>query len=415
MIKRFIKKLPIFFAVALVSSLLGYPFHFLMARYLGPSGYGKYSVLLALMFAFAQPLESLSFAVARSIAEQRKKDLKILIPGFMKVAFVAGLVLGIMLYGTSFFWQFRSYHYSQITLIYAGLTILLWSFMFVFRGITQGLHKEISFVLNRPIQLISRLFTGGSVILFKGGISTAIGASLCAAIGAILHLAITLKRYIGKLNIWQSNSNGTSFFFVKAIKILAMWLPVGLFIRLDMILAGKIFGPEKAGIYAIINLIGKGILFYSLAIIPLIYPYFVEHRMRKEGWRFMLVGIFYTSTIFCITFIFFSYFSGRLVPFLFGNIYQDAAKLLPYYIIAIFPIALFCNIINLKLAIGGWVECVFLWIGIIFYFLILYFSPADIKNYLLRIGISHLVLTAFGITFLIVRKKKHTLRLLSLK
>jgi len=419
MIKPFVKKLPLFFISTILATTVGYSFHFIIARHLGPSVYGKYSILMAVMLVLCQPLESLSLAVARVIIERGKNDWKVHLFGFLKLSLVIGILLGGILYVGILIYKYQHNDFNQLAVLFGSLTLFLWSFLFVFKGFCQGLHKEIGFAFSRSIELFGRLCTGFFVVILKKGLAGAIFSSLLGAIGGIAYILFVLKKSLsGWMKSWirlkdtiypTKNDFSNKVYYKQFFRILLMSFPLGLFIRLDMILVNKILGVREAGIYAIANLIGKGILFYSFGVIPLIYPYLVKYRIQKQGWQFLTVGFFYTSVIFGATFLFFLCFGQSVIPFFFGNLYQDAAKLLPYYIIAIFPIALHCNIINFKLAIGGWWECLLLWIGVLIYFLILYFSPLNIKDYLFRIGVSHLALMISGITLLIIREKRCSL------
>ena len=404
--KSVLRKSPFFLLALACSSVAGYSFHFIASRCLGPARYGEYTVLMALMLAFARPLESLSPVVARTMVENQTQDWKSFLRSFFYVALFSGLILGGALFIFAFFWGSFLNISSSIAIPFASLTLIFWSFLYVFRGILQGHFRDVPYIFNRPLELLGRLLSGSLFFALGGGLASAIFSSLLGALSGVFHVFLVIK---------HSFSNWTEFFKGKAdpnffkqfLKIMLIWLAGGFFIGLDMILVKRLFPARDCGLYAIANLIGKGVLVYAVAILPVLFPRLVKHRLSKESLRYLGFGMLYSAGVFLAAFFIFFFWGDSIIPFFFGEAYKGSAGLVPLYLLAIFPISLHFVIINLKSAIGDWGECVFLWFALGFYFLVLFYSPHKFSAYLWRIGISQVMCAAAGFLFLLVRERSY--------
>ena len=405
--KPLLKKSPFFLLALACTSAAGYTFHFIASRHLGPARYGEYTVLMALMLAFARPLEALSPAVARTIIENDRQDWKIFLRSFFHLSWIAGSIFaGTFFLFVLFLGPYLDLSFS-IAVIFAGLTILFWSFLYVFRGMLQGHYKDISYVFNRPLELLGRLLCGSIFFIMGGGIAAAVSASFLGAIAGIFHIFAVIKNsFLGWKDFWKGKTENR--LFIQFIKIMLIWLAGGFFVGLDMILVKRLFSPEESGIYAIANLIGKGVLVYAFTILPLLYPRLVKHRLRKGALPYMGIGVLYAAGIFLAAFLIFFLWGDSIIPFFFGQAYKKSAALIPFYLIAVFPISLHFGVINLKSAIGDWGECIFLWLALGLYFTILIYSPHEFNAYFWRIGTTQAALALSGFAFLLMREKIRT-------
>jgi uncharacterized membrane protein YccF (DUF307 family) len=56
--------------------------------------------------------------------------------------------------------------------------------------------------------------------------------------------------------------------------------------------------------------------------------------------------------------------------------------MLPLYLLALIPLALHCNIVNLQLAQGNWGAVAVVWLGLAGYYLALKYIAVDVGSYL---------------------------------
>ncbi|HTY13940.1 MAG TPA: oligosaccharide flippase family protein [Candidatus Omnitrophota bacterium] len=383
------------------TALAGYAFQFIASRRLGPERYGIYTALMALIMAFARPLEALSPLVARTILENGRRDWKHDLRGFISLALAAGLVLGAALLIFALIWG-KGYGLPFAAIFTGALTLVAWAFLYVFRGVLQGHYKDESYLINRPLELFGRL--AGSSLLFTpfAGLTSAIAASLIGAAAGVAHIITVMK---DQLAGWRALPASGYRIFERYLKIMLIWLAGGFFIGLDMILAKRLFPPAECGYYAIANLIGKGALVYAFALLPLIYPRLVRHRLSRESLRYLGMAAAYSAALFTGAFFFFLLWGETVIPFFFGEAFRPAAPLVPLYLAAVFPLSLHFAVINLGSAVGDWGECVFTWSALGVYFLVLWTSPARFPDYLLRIGIGQALFCAGGCAFLLVRNR----------
>ncbi|MBU0629768.1 MAG: hypothetical protein KKC80_02480 [Candidatus Margulisbacteria bacterium] len=386
-----------------LASLFGYSFHFLASRALGPAAYGYYTVLMALMIAFLRPLEAISPLVARTLIENPTANRQFLLRDFASLALLTGTILGAVQFIFLLFWTPPKGPSELAVFFISGLTILVWACLYFYRGVLQSRYQDNPLLYNRPSELLGRLLSGVLLFILGKGVLPAILSGLVGAVAAVIQGFF----YTGtELNLTYKIDRAI---IAEYAKILLITLPGGLFISLDMIIAGKIFSPFNCGQYAIVNMIGKGILLYALAASPLVYPRLVKHRVSKKGAYYLGLGYLFAGLVFFAAFIFFAFYGEETIGLLFGRSYTPAAGYLPIYIIVMFPLCLNYGVINLKAATGGWSEGIFLWVLLAGYTVVLLSSPADFFDYFTRIGIFQSLTATAGWLFGAV-KTRHTRR-----
>ena len=360
------------------------------SRWLGPAGFGEYTVLMAVMLSFGRPLEALSPFVARTLIEYPARSLRDLLP----IALISGLALGAVQLIFLVFWRTPLTLPQIILFLLAASTLPAWSLLYAYRGLLQAKKRDALYLLSRPVELTVRLLASGVFFALGGRVISAITAGLIGIIASI-----------GQINFSVRPGYFLSFkvdrkLFLDYLKIMLITLAGGFFIGLDMIIAGKVFSPEDCGRYALISLIGKGVLIYAFLIFPLLYPRLVEHRISKKGLYYLGVGYLFSAAVFGAAFIIFFFWGGMLIPFFFGEVYRKSADYLPAYLLAVFPLCLNYGVVNLKAAFGGWSECIFLWAALALYSILLLTSPPVFYDYFLRMGIFQLIAAAAGFWFL---------------
>lgn len=392
------KALWLVFTVGLTAAA-GYAFHFIASRHLGPVRYGQYTVLMALMLAFARPLEALSLLVAGVIVENREREWTNYLGSFLTLSLVAGSMLGGALIIFCLVWGGQFGLISPIAIWFAGLTLIAWALLFAFRGILQGHFIDEHYLINRPVELIGRLAVALAVFAAGGGLAAAIFSSLAGALAGIVTILIVIKKaLVDRYRLWRGGIEREVL--MKFLKTMLIWLAGGFFIGLDMILVNRQLTSVESGFYAIANLVGKGALLYAAVLVPVIYPRLVRHRLSRESLRYLGLGLSYAAVIFLGAFAIFSFWGSLLIPLFFGEAFRPSAALVPVYLAAVFPIALNYLVINLQAAIGGWRDCLFCWLALVFYGVLLYFCPANLNVYLWRISLGQLACAAGGLSLL---------------
>jgi len=378
----------------------GYVFHFVASRQLGPVRYGRYTVLLSLMLAFARPLEALApFAAGLTIDDPERGWADLL-----WLSLLAGGMLGAALIAFGLVWGGALGLSSRPALWLGGATLVAWSLLFLARGLLQGKLSDGPYLANRPIELLGRLVFAWPFLAVGGGLAGAIFASGVGALAGIVSALVALKRsWLGRSGSWGRWFDRRTVF--EFLRVMLIWLAAGFFIGLDMILIGRQLSPAAGGFYAIANLIGKGALLYAVVLAPLIYPRLVRHGLTAASGRYLVLGLAYAALIFSGTLLVFGLAGDRLVPLLFGQAFAPAAPLVPVYLAVAFLMMPNYLVLNLQAAAGGWRDCGFVWLELAGYCALIYFCPPGLSGYFWRIGAGQLACAAAG---LLALKSWHT-------
>lgn len=261
-------------------NFLNYVFQISMARLLGPEEFSIVAVLMAIIYIFNIPGETIQTIISRHTSKfEAEKSL-----GKIKNLFVRSLKKGFLL-GAGLFLLFIpiSFILSKILTIPIWLMILTGlSIFYVFispipRGILQG-RKEFfrmggSLVIESTIKVIFTI----ALVIFGLKSYGAVGGVIIACFVSFLVLFLMVKKI---LKIKSEEQTFTEI-YKKSIPILIAMTCIVVMYSMDIILARAIFPPRLAGQYSFVSLVGKVILFISLAISKSMFP--ISSQNFDEG------------------------------------------------------------------------------------------------------------------------------------
>jgi|GEM_PF-6106982 len=390
--RRLVRRIPLVTLATMAAAAAGTVFQVLVSRRLRPGEFGTYAAVVALLYALCQPFESYALVVARQHTRNGSLLLKrhsLLLAGILG----AGAILVFLLYVMT-----SQPHLAINTwaIIAAGISLLAWSMLWLLRGSAQGLHHELAYAFSRGIELWSRLGLGILLLALTQSIAAAIFAG---ALGTGVAAALLLRPLYHHRDrqVPPETDIPLREQLLQFVRMSATYLPMALFIRLDMILAPQTLAPEELGTYGVMSTVGKAVLIYSLALSPLVFPYIVESKRRHDCLRLLALGCGFSCGLLVAAFIVFRVWGHSLIPMAFGSAYRGAAEILPLYILALIPLALHCNVINLQLARGRLASVSILWIGLLVYYLVLRFAAGSGTDYLICIAAVHTGLSLVGL------------------
>jgi O-antigen/teichoic acid export membrane protein len=189
------------------------------------------------------------------------------------------------------------------------------------------------------------------------------------------------------------------------IKVFFIFIPVGFFYELDLLLIKRFLPPEKAGVYAAAALVGKALLTFSSIAGGVIFPRLVEQKFSKKGIFTFLWGIGITVLLFITGYVVLKLLGKPILNLLFGDKYSGVETLVLSYVIALVPLAIHLQITNYKGAIGSWIEGIWLWVVLGAYFTVLEMSSANIDSYLNTIFIFNTVSAPLSFIILFIRHR----------
>ncbi|MDO8623034.1 MAG: oligosaccharide flippase family protein [archaeon] len=306
----------ILFVMLGVFNILNYTFQISMARLLGPKDYGILAVLMSIIYIFGIPNEAIQTIVTKYTSKFNiKKEygkMKDLMYRSMKKGFLAACIIFLLYVPTAYFLS----GYLGIDFI---LILLIGSFIFyvfsvpIIRGIIQGRKKFTG--LGTSLVMEGFVKVSASVILVLIGwkvYGAVIGLILSGFFAFVLSFPIIKEVLISK----RERENFHEIYKTN-IPILICISCIVFMYSLDVIIAKRFFSPEVAGQYAFISMIGKAIIFISLAVSKAMFPISSEkHESGEKTTKLFKKSLFVVSALSLCSLLLYLFFPEQIVKIL---------------------------------------------------------------------------------------------------
>ncbi len=368
MIKNYLYLSIMFFYV----NILGYIFHFLVSRKLGPVGYGEFMVLYSFMLSISFLSNVYPSLVVKNILENVYNKYEIL-RFFRLISILTGSVIFLCIATTTplikDFLHIRD-DFSLFIIAFISLILFLEN---VEKGFLQALGKFNVYSFLTAGELTLRLIFATVLLNLGFGINGAISSTFFSMLILLILLFFINKNLFG---------NVKKIPLKNITKSIILITPSGLFVYADDIFIKRVFDPVLAGYFASASILGKAYIWFILTLFSVV---FVKITENKEKF------IKHISTFIPIVFITFLllecllYLVGRnIFVLLFGDKFTNAYEILPFYIIAIFPLLINLIIYSVNVALEKIFITIYTHLAIYYLgFILLEFS--NVKEYLLYI------------------------------
>jgi len=291
---------------SLLAGFLGYLYHLLMGRLLGPSDYGVLASLLSLLYVFSVPTATFSLVVTKFSADLKKSR-----------SFLEKTEKKSLLFSLIFFLLFgaltpliASFLHLQalLPIIFIGLCLAL-GFLVTFKGaILQGRLNFVPLAVGGTANAAVKLLLGIIFVYFGLGIN---GAIFPMVIGAIFsyfyfrHFLTSKEAMVKKESSSPKLANKEIWGYAKPIFFFT--LSFALLYSLDVIFARHFLAPQEAGWYGALSTLGKIIYFLVSPLSLVLFPMASQKKSRQEKsdrlFRFsfflaVLIAVFLTAAYF---------------------------------------------------------------------------------------------------------------------
>ena len=291
---------------SLLAGFLGYLYHLLMGRLLGPSGYGVLASLLSLLYVFSVPTATFSL-VATKFAADFKKSRQFL-EKTEKKSFLFSLLF--FLFFGALTPLIASFLHLQalLPILLIGLCLAL-GFLVTFKGaILQGRLNFVPLAVGGTANAAIKLLLGIIFVYFGLGIN---GAILPMVIGAIFsyfyfqHFLISKEVMVKEETSSPKLTNKEIWDYTKPIFFFT--LSFALLYSIDIIFARHFLAPQEAGWYVALSTLGKIIYFLVSPLSLVLFPMASRKKSQEEKsdhlFRFsfslaILIAIFLTAAYF---------------------------------------------------------------------------------------------------------------------
>lgn len=346
------------FAAYFLSFFANAVFNMVMSRKLGVHDYGVLISLLSIFMVVSVPLQAvqtvLMHMVARFVGNKDFRSLSSLhgwawvVLGVLSL-FVLSLGFGARLPLAAFLHLQAPNWIFHVTFMILGVTAATLTKAFL-----QGLQRYTEMGLQITVDTMVRLFAAVALVMAGVGVGGVLFAQVLSSwLGAFLGLAF-LSLYVKPLfalrksetRIWEPRFAGPA--------ALSMFLYAGLTLT-DVAFARHWFASDVAGQYSAAATVGRVFQHGPFMLTAYMFPKAAYMHTRKENVRHLLkktltlthwvVGL---SVVMCLG------LNHLIVKLLFGVEFEPSAAFLPFYALAMAPMAYNWVLANYHLAVGDY-------------------------------------------------------------
>lgn len=331
-------------------NILGYVFHSIVSRSLGPAGYGEFMVLYSFMLTVGNITALLGTVSIKVIIENFAQRFEYL-RSLRIFGFLTGLCFAFFAFISAS--QLKSFlHVSEHYYFFIIATVWLGMFMLtVERSFLQSTGKFPLFAFSSALELTIRLIT--ALLLFWAGFK--VGGVIFSSLVGIFLVLLMLLSINGAII-----GNKAKLKIKKMLKIALYVSPSGFFVYADDIFIRRIFDKHTAGLFASVSIVGKVLVWFTLAMLGIYFPKFVHSKGTDGLKKFILqmVGIILIAQVLGQIIIFIV--GEPLFLLLFGKKFESAVPFLPYYFFSVLPLLFSLVFISLATAFEKYIYLIYI-------------------------------------------------------
>lgn len=379
-------------------NLLGYLFHIIVSRQLGPVKYGEFIVYYSLILVGSNVAGILGNISVKKIIEN--PELKFETLRFFRIF---NLIVGLIFFLLIIIFSGIISDFLNLTgsfyLYLVALAILLALIVTPEKSLIQADKNFKSLSIINSTELTMRFFFA-IILIFSGyEISGAILSTPFALLMVFFVLLYLNNHVFGKINPIH----------LKTIIITILYIsPMSIVIYFDSIFVTRVFSYENAGIYGSFSVLGKTALYFCLTLFNVFFPEFLLLKDSKKMYKIIRLANILTFSIYIVIIIVVILVGKPIYEFLFGYQYISGFQYLVPYLIALIPLTL--NSYNI-----GLLTVLEKYLPLIYFYLISYlagFIILDLSKIIVYIGYIFLINFVFYLVFLIalfLSKKNHSI------
>lgn len=328
-----------------------------MARLLGPSGFGQVAVattmlMLASCVTLAFQLVCAKFVARNATAPSKAAVYRSLLRKAWGVSLAVGAVLVLARHPVA---NYLNLPDSMVVGVLA-IGIAFYAQVGVRRGGMQGLcsfpHLSASFV----IEAVTRFMTGLVLVLLGYGVLGGVGA-----ISAGVLVAYLLPRMPAELRVHPEAGEPASF--AEAFQAIVFFVGQVVINNIDIVLVKHFFPPDQAGVYAAVALVGRVLYFAAWSVVSAMFPVSAAVNKQDESPTVVLLPMVLVVGISCAFILVLSLFPRFIMGTIFGGQFSAGEPLLPLYAAAtalyVVSVVLMAYEMSRRIANTGWLQLLF--------------------------------------------------------
>ncbi len=344
----------VFVSTSLVN-VLGYAFQFVASHRLGVSNYGNLTALLAVVNVAIVPSAILTTIVVKYAAEFRAlgdlAHLKRLVEAILRYAGVVAaltLAVGFVFAGAiGGFLQIADRRSVLLCALLLALNIVLP----VLRGVMQGVEDFRAYVLSIGIEAAGKALLGVAAAVAGFGTQGMLGGWCTGSAIALAYSAATLLRR------YRAVPEAPLFIDVRrlaqtTVNVAVATLVITSLSNADLIIVKHVFDAKTAGLYGLVALAGKTLLFL-VGFVPTIVLPRAANAATSGG---SPIGVLFQGTAVLVALaggglVFYALAPGLVITALGGHAYLAGAYLVLPYAVAMVLLAALNAVVSYKTGI----------------------------------------------------------------
>ena len=263
---------------------MGYIFHFVTGRLLGPTPYGVVASAVAALYLLTLPalvMQTISMRFTSVLAAHGELgSVRYLL---IRLSALNGLFGGLLVVGllaggaaAARFLQLPDQRLISVLAITALVTL----FVSANRGVLQGLRRFAALSTNMIVDMATRVVIGAGLIVSGFGV---IGALLGVLLGPALAYG---QSFFFLRSVRQSS--GPSTVSIGSVGRYALPTAIGVIgvtylFNVDVVLAKHYLSPEAAGIYAAASVLARVVYFLGVTIAGVMFPEVAALHARNQA------------------------------------------------------------------------------------------------------------------------------------
>jgi O-antigen/teichoic acid export membrane protein len=277
----------------MLANVLNYLYHMLCSRILGVTAYGGLATLVAgysIINALATVINLTTVKLAAELhAADDRTQLDALLSAMTKMCW--SIAAAIFVIFAVFSHIIAAYiHIDQVTLMIAIFAACAAIVVPSSRGILQGVQDYNGLSIATSIESIARLAGGIGLAMLGYGTGGAMGGFAIGSLLSLIYSGVATSRHVTSTKPRATLQLDTRRIIITSGGVTLATLALTLLGFIDVILAKHFFSPVDAGLYGVLSLTGK-IIMFSVSFIPtILLPKAVQKAAKGESARNILLS-----------------------------------------------------------------------------------------------------------------------------
>lgn len=337
----------------MLGMIINYFFQVIVGRFLGPSDYGVFGSLMAILYIISVFGGAINISITKISSEFFVKKETSKIKRIFKTYSLRLLIIGSILSFLFFLFSSSISKFLKTNEIFS-IILLAISFPLTFVssnifGIMRGMQRFKEYAIISVLQPIIKLALALILISFGFKVSGAIGAIVVSGVFVCFFALYYLKDVLKE----KEERFEKTLLIKYSLPVLILSFCITAMINLDILLIKNLFSSEESGFYVAASTLSKIVFWISGSLIIVMFPKTASLNIseKSKARKIFRTTIVYTLLI-SLAFLFFTFlFPDFVIYFAFGENFLKAGEIIFLFFVLMSLISIIQIILNYDLSI----------------------------------------------------------------